>query len=126
MTVDLDQNKAWGHARWKDAQGRDQEFKSPVFDWDSAAGNVACLSVDIDKRKRARGHRRRRSSGRGQRAAKSIRIRSRTANTRSSNSTAIKKPIELPAEIQWISKPWNGDQRPDARTWSTCRRRIGC
>jgi hypothetical protein len=108
MTVDLDHNKASGQARWKDAQGRDQEFKSPVFDWDSAAGNVACLQVDIDKR-----------SGHTGIAVDDLRVEGTLPKPQphpfeSAKHTVLrldgdKKPIELPAEIQWISKSWNGE-----------------
>ena len=123
MTVDLDHNKAWGEARWKDAQGRDQEFKSPVFDWDSAAGNVACLQWTS-------------TSAADTRASPWTICGSRAALPKPQphpfddakhtvrRLNGDKKPIELPAEMQWISKSWNGEERPVALSGRTCPRKT--
>lgn len=55
MTVDLDRSKAWGDARWFDAQGAEQTFKTRELDWDTAAGDVSSVIVTIDKRNGRKG-----------------------------------------------------------------------
>lgn len=106
-TVDLDKNEVQGHAQWTDAQGKPREHTSPVFGWDSAPGNAACVLVDIDKR-----------GGRTGIAIDDVRVEGQPAVAQphpfeNEQHTVLQldgdnKPAKLPAEIQWISKPWDG------------------
>ena len=108
MTVDLDDNKAWGEARWKDAQGRTETFKTQCYDWDTAAGTIACVALDIDTR-----------DGHTGIALDDIRVVGDLPTTKPhpfdqrqytvQQLQGDDESISHPAEIQWISKPWNGE-----------------
>ena len=106
MTVDLDHNKAWGEARWTDVQGRTQEYKTAILDWDSAAGDVSNAVVSIDRR-----------SGHTGIALDDVRVEGELRSPKPHpfeqgehhvlrQLDGEKEPISLAATIQWISKPW--------------------
>ena len=108
ITVDLDNNKAWGHARWKDDRGLVRRVKTDPFPWNGAGGDVANVSVSIDKR-----------SGHTGIALDDLRVKGerpkRQPHPFGQPKHAVlqlngdKEPVSLPAELQWISKPWDNE-----------------
>lgn len=108
MTVDLDHNKAWGQARWKDIDGRPQEFQTPALDWDGAGGNVSNVMVTIDKR-----------SGHSGIALANLRVEGELPQPKPNpfdkpehvvlQLDGEKAPISLPAEKQWLSHLRDGE-----------------
>jgi hypothetical protein len=108
VTVDLSRNKAWGKACWKDSQGKSREFKTSELDWDSTAGNVSNVFVTIDRRSGQNGIRMddfrvegtlptERPHPFSQREHKILKMEGPNASA------------ALPAEIQWLSQTWNGE-----------------
>ena len=109
MTVDLNRNKAWGEAHWTDLHGEKHDFKTPELDWDSAAGNVSNVLVTFDRR-----------NGRTGIAVDDLRVEGTLPTVKPYPFDARKHIVEkmqgesstvttLPAEIQWISQPWDGE-----------------
>jgi hypothetical protein len=106
ITVDLDHNKAWGLARWTDAQGRAQEFKTAVYDWDNAAGNISSVLVSIDRR-----------SGHTGIALDDLRVEGDLPSPQPHpfgqrehvvlQLNGDKPPVSLPAEMQCVTMSWN-------------------
>lgn len=102
MTVDLDHNKAWGEARWKNADGREERFQATPFDWDSEGGNVSNVLLTIDTRNHHTGI-----------AVDDVRVEGTLPTAKPNPFTQSKHvvlqlngektPVALPAEIKWLS-----------------------
>ncbi|MBX7254969.1 MAG: glycoside hydrolase [Candidatus Hydrogenedentes bacterium] len=108
MTVDLDRSKAWGEARWLDAQGKEQSFKSRELDWDTAAGDISSVIVTIDKR-----------SGHTGILVDDIEVSGQPASLHASPFEKTEHLVRhmdgdaeassAPAELHWISREWGGE-----------------
>ena len=125
MTVDLDHNKAWGQARWKDSQGRVQEFKAAPVDWDSEGGNVSNVMVTIDTRSEHTGI-----------ALDDLRVEGELPQPRPhpfGKAEHVDTPTQWRQAGRFVARRDAVDQQNVERRkrrrcpiWCTCPRKIGC